>query len=264
MNASLIGVYVVDSSSDRRRAAHRRRADARRADHPLADDAERRRGGWSTTTSARSICSKICPPPLDVKTMAAGGAAVVHDAFGDVYVRRRRLGTVPVNADGSAHYAVTGGLPLVIELPPTPMSSARSLPRVIAEHVMFSPGESVHEGLRRGAFDGFCAGCHGSTSGRALCVLVPQPRLEHRRHPLGRLADDGERQAGGRGADARAVAPRTSTERTPRGQLAASCSHLLALLTRCRGGALSCRTCGRSSRGLRRPPASRRGPGSPA
>jgi hypothetical protein len=31
---------------------------------------------------------------------------------------------------------------------------------------MFSPGESVHEGLRRGAFDGFCAGCHGSTSGR--------------------------------------------------------------------------------------------------
>jgi hypothetical protein len=106
------------------------------------------------------------PPPLDVRTMAAGGAAVVHDAFGDVYVRRRRLGTVPVRADGSAHYRVTGGLPLVIELPPTPMSSARSLPRVISEHVMFSPGESVHEGLRRGAFDGFCAGCHGSTSGR--------------------------------------------------------------------------------------------------
>jgi hypothetical protein len=106
------------------------------------------------------------PPPPDVKTMAAGGASVVHDAFGDVYVRRRRLGTVPVGADGSAHYKVTGGLPLVIELPPTPMSSARSLPRVISEHVMFSPGESVHEGLRRGAFDGFCAGCHGSTSGR--------------------------------------------------------------------------------------------------
>jgi hypothetical protein len=106
------------------------------------------------------------PPPPGVKTMAAGGDAVVHDAFGDVYVRRRRLGTVPVSADGSAHYKVTGGLPLVIELPPTPMSSARSLPRVISEHVMFSPGESVHEGLRRGAFDGFCAGCHGSTSGR--------------------------------------------------------------------------------------------------
>jgi hypothetical protein len=106
------------------------------------------------------------PPPLDVKTMAAGGSFVAHDAFGDVYVRRRRLGTVPVGADGSAHYQVTGGLPLVIALPQTPMSSARSLPRVLSEHVMFTPGESVHEGLRRGAFDGFCGGCHGSTSGR--------------------------------------------------------------------------------------------------
>jgi len=106
------------------------------------------------------------PPPLDVKTMGAGGAFVAHDVFGDVYVRRRRLGTVPVNPDGSAHYQVTGGLPLVIALPQTPMSSARSLPRVISEHVMFTPGESVHEGLPRRAFNGFCAGCHGSTSGR--------------------------------------------------------------------------------------------------
>jgi len=106
------------------------------------------------------------PPPLDVKTMSEGGAFVAHDVFGSVYVRRRRVGTVPVNPDGSAHYRVTGGLPLIVELPATAMASARKLPRFLPEHVMFSPGESVHEGLPRGAFDGFCAGCHGSTSGR--------------------------------------------------------------------------------------------------
>jgi hypothetical protein len=106
------------------------------------------------------------PPPPDVTTMDAGGAFVARDAYGAVYVRRRRVGSVPINADGSTHYQVTGGLPLVIALPETPMSTARSLPRVIAEHVMFSPGEFVHEGLPRASFDSFCGGCHGAVSGK--------------------------------------------------------------------------------------------------
>ncbi len=116
------------------------------------------------------------PPPLDMKSFDGGGSFVAHDAFGSVYVRRRQIGTVPLKADGSTHYQVTGGLPLVIRLPQTPLSSARSLPRIIDEHVMFSPGESVHEGMRRGAFDGFCAGCHGATSGKALDAAL-QPDI---------------------------------------------------------------------------------------
>ncbi len=108
------------------------------------------------------------PPTLDVTSMANGGAFVQKDQHGSVYVRRRSLGSVPVNEDGSAHYTVTGGLPLVIKLPETPLSTERSLPRVVAEHVMFTPGESVHEGFPRDAFDGFCAGCHGSVSGRPI------------------------------------------------------------------------------------------------
>jgi hypothetical protein len=108
------------------------------------------------------------PPPLDVKTMADGGAFVAHDAFGSVYVRRRQIGTVPIEDDGSAHYRVTGGLPLVLRLGDTPLSRARSLPRVLSEHVMFSPGESVHEGFPRRSFNGFCGGCHGSTTGRPI------------------------------------------------------------------------------------------------
>lgn len=116
------------------------------------------------------------PPPLDVKTMEAGGSFVANDAFGSVYVRRRLIGTVPVNEDGSAHWQVTGGIPLVIQLPETSLSSERSLARTIQEHIMLSPGESLHEGLRRGTFDGLCGGCHGSTSGRPIDAAL-QPDI---------------------------------------------------------------------------------------
>jgi hypothetical protein len=108
------------------------------------------------------------PPPPEVTSMDAAGPFVATDEFGKVYVRRRSLGTVPIEADRSAHYAVTGGLPFVIKLAETPLSSERRMPRVVAEHMMFTPGESVHEAFPRDAFNGFCAGCHGSISGRPL------------------------------------------------------------------------------------------------
>ncbi len=108
------------------------------------------------------------PPPLDVTTMPTSGPFVAEDEWGKVYVRRRLLGTVPVHEDGSAHYAVTGGLPILLQLPDTKLSAARAIPRTVREHLMFTPGESVHEGFPRDAFDGFCAGCHGSLSGRAV------------------------------------------------------------------------------------------------
>lgn len=106
------------------------------------------------------------PPPLDPS--AIDPAAMVKDPFGSVFVKRRRLGEVPIESDGSAHYVVTAGLPLVIKLAETPLSRERSLPRTVLEHVMFSPGERVHEGFPRDAFDGFCGGCHGSVSGRPI------------------------------------------------------------------------------------------------
>lgn len=108
------------------------------------------------------------PPPPEVTSMDQGGSYVATDEFGKVYVRRRSLGAVPIESDGSAHYAVTGGLPFVIKLEDTKLSAERKMPRFIAEHMMFSGGESVHEGFPRDAFDGFCAGCHGSISGRPV------------------------------------------------------------------------------------------------
>ncbi len=107
------------------------------------------------------------PPPLDL-TRLAPGPFVAQDEHGSVYVRRRLVGVVPIQEDGSTRFEVTGGLPLVYKLPDTPLSRERKLPRVVSEHVMFTPGESVHEGLPRTAFDGFCAGCHGSASGKGL------------------------------------------------------------------------------------------------
>ena len=35
---------------------------------------------------------------------------------GDVYVRRRKVGAVPVLGDGSAHFQIPGGMPIVLHL----------------------------------------------------------------------------------------------------------------------------------------------------
>ncbi|CAN5332219.1 hypothetical protein BH09MYX1_BH09MYX1_30420 [soil metagenome] len=108
------------------------------------------------------------PPSLEVTTFDAGGANVVTDEFGMVYVRRRLLGEVPIEVDGSARYLLPGGLPLQIELASTPLATTKKIQRFVNEHLMFTPGESVHEGFRHELFDGFCGQCHGASSGRPL------------------------------------------------------------------------------------------------
>ncbi len=108
------------------------------------------------------------PPTSDVTSFATGGAFVVSDDFGQVYVRRRLLGTVPIQSDGSARFRVPGGLPLVVKLPDTALSVQLGLPRVLHEHFMLTPGERVHEALPRSSFNSFCAGCHGATTARAV------------------------------------------------------------------------------------------------
>jgi hypothetical protein len=108
------------------------------------------------------------PPPADMTSFAQGGTNVATDAFGQVYVRRRRLGTVPLLTDGSAHWRVPGGVPLVLHLLDSPESRAMGLPRWQREEIMFTPGEFEHEAMRSDLFDGFCGQCHGAASGRAV------------------------------------------------------------------------------------------------
>jgi hypothetical protein len=109
-------------------------------------------------------------PPLTTETSmaTANPSFVASDQFGKVYVRRRLMGHVPLQQDGSTHFVTFGGLPLVIDLPETPTSTANKLPRFQREEIGFSPGEYAHQGFQRQFFDNLCGLCHGAASGRPV------------------------------------------------------------------------------------------------
>ncbi len=112
------------------------------------------------------------PPADGVTNYASGGANVATDAFGQVYVRRRFLGKVPLASDGSTIFNVPGGLPLLYKLPETKLSREFGLPRLQRESIVFAPGEITNQSFRRPFFDGLCAACHGAISGRPLDSAV--------------------------------------------------------------------------------------------
>jgi hypothetical protein len=107
------------------------------------------------------------PPDVPSFPPACTGFTVC-DPYGMVYVRRRRLGTVPVLADGSAHFKIPGGLPILIHLPDDAESTKMQLPRWQRETMTFVPGENAHQSMPSGFFDNLCAGCHSSISGRPV------------------------------------------------------------------------------------------------
>lgn len=108
------------------------------------------------------------PPPLDVSSYGAGGSNTVQDAFGQAVLRRRLLGTVNVDEDGSARMRIPGGLPIQLALPDSATTLANQLPRLQRESMVFYPGETSHQGFRVDFFDNMCSGCHGTVSGRPL------------------------------------------------------------------------------------------------
>ena len=112
------------------------------------------------------------PPPLETDSFEKGGANVVSDAFGRVYVRRRSLGPVALESDGSTRFALPGGLPIVLKLPDTKQSAERKLPRFQREAMVFAPGEFANQSFRADFFDALCGQCHGSLSGRQVDVAL--------------------------------------------------------------------------------------------
>jgi len=128
------------------------------------------------------------PPPLDMTSFAAGGSNVAKDAFGQVFVKRRKLGDVQVAADGSTHFQVPGGLPIAFKLPDTQASREHQYPRVQREAMVFAPGEYAHQSFKRTFFDGLCAGCHGAVSGRPTDVAVQPDILTQASNTLSRSA----------------------------------------------------------------------------
>ena len=79
-----------------------------------------------------------------------------------------KLGEVKLEEDdGSAFISVPSSAPVILQL----KDGNETLFTMSEEH-QFGPGEMTSLGVSRDFFDGVCGGCHGSTSGRELDVVV--------------------------------------------------------------------------------------------
>jgi hypothetical protein len=112
-------------------------------------------------------------PPQNAKSFAeADQSFVTSDDFGQVYSRRQLLGVPDVSADGSAAMRIRGGTPIQLEVLAKLAGDAEAAPHLQREEMQFYPGEVVRQGFRRDLFDGMCAGCHGSVSGKENEIAV--------------------------------------------------------------------------------------------
>lgn len=125
------------------------------------------------------------PPPAGGGDFAALDS-VVTDDFGPMFLDRRSVGKVGLNADGSAAFSYPGGLPIVLGL--TDRFGGRLTFRegapfsgemIQREQMQFYPGERSNQSFRRELFNAMCGGCHGSSSGRELDIAADVDVLTH-------------------------------------------------------------------------------------
>lgn len=105
------------------------------------------------------------PPEPGVRSYDDGGEFVESDAFGEYYLRRRRLGVPEVYSDGSASILINGGVPITLAVTTELASDTSPRLHFQRESMQFYPGEDAHQAFRREFFNGLCGGCHGSVSG---------------------------------------------------------------------------------------------------
>ena len=107
------------------------------------------------------------PPPVDLTSFDAANATfVASDAYGKMWVQRRRIGTASLLDDSSVKLRIPGGIPIVLEL----YDAAGTRLATQREEMEFTPGERSRVGFRRDFFDAQCGGCHGSVSGKEIDV----------------------------------------------------------------------------------------------
>jgi hypothetical protein len=112
-------------------------------------------------------------PPSGAKSFAdADPKFVTSDDYGQVYSRRRSLGTPSVNRDGSVAIRIRGGAPISLEVLAKLADDPEPLAHLQREEMQFYPGEVVRQGFRRDLFNGLCGGCHGSVSGQENEIAV--------------------------------------------------------------------------------------------
>jgi hypothetical protein len=109
------------------------------------------------------------PPDVNgVKSIQDCGNNAYKDAYGQVCVNRRLVGHVSVQGDGSAHFKIPGGMPMVLHLDDDGTSRQKKLIRWQREAMTFVPGEYTHQGFPQGFFNNLCGTCHGSISGQPI------------------------------------------------------------------------------------------------
>jgi len=142
---------------------------------------------FANTREGRPISSRVAslklfearPPPADAASFGQLGSKVIKDDFGEFFQDLRELGSADLKDDGSLRVRIPAGVPIVLELGD---SSGKALSFGAGapfegtmrqrEEMQFYPGERAKQSMPRRLFNGVCAGCHGSVSGRELDIAV--------------------------------------------------------------------------------------------
>jgi hypothetical protein len=154
------------------------------------------RSGRPVATTGNVEFWEQLPPASGVTSFQSGGSFVTSDEFGDLYVRRRRLGSIqPDPRDGSARVQLPGGVPfnLALEVDLDGDSAFRHQ----REAMQFYPGEFARQSFPRTLFDGVCGNCHGSVSGLESDVATNPDILTRASQVAARSADAAEMMSRG-------------------------------------------------------------------
>ena len=134
---------------------------------------------FQNTRSGREIPSlssfkvyEDLPPEPGVTDYDSGANYVLSDAYGQQYIRRQLLGSVPIASDNSAGVMLPGGVPVSLEISTKLAGDGGPVAHQQREEMQFYPGEHSHQSFRRDLFNGLCGGCHGSVSGYEIDLAV--------------------------------------------------------------------------------------------
>jgi hypothetical protein len=111
------------------------------------------------------VYEELPPDVMSVKSMSDCGNNAATDPYGQVCVNRRLLGHLTLLGDGSVHFKIPGGVPIVLHLDDDGTSKQDKLIRWQREAMTFVPGEYTHQGFPGIFFNNLCGTCHGSISG---------------------------------------------------------------------------------------------------
>jgi hypothetical protein len=108
-----------------------------------------------------------------VAPMSASDGMANRSGMEMVFDRRNKLGSAPLNDDGSVKIKLPALTPLIVEL----TDKSGNPVFTMSEEDQLGVGEHISRGVPQPFFNAVCAGCHGSVSGRELDVAVTPDAL---------------------------------------------------------------------------------------